>query len=1352
MQLVVDRHCSTTDLHVLLSPSTMSALGVTDGGIVKIAARRFILASVSSRDLGGNDQRIFIPRIFRVALKCALGETVTVSAFTMCKPADQVILAPVSETCEHIKGDFMSLIRESGYDFTNIPLWKDMIIPVCACQHLFEFRVVSAAPISAVVVQNPNVIVCESVHVERGNAPGYEGVSYDDVGGIDDQLLLIRRHVESLRTVSVLITAPSGCGKTYLSRAICNETSAHFEYLPCMELLSMPFERASSALGKIYENIKQKKPAVVYLDDLDSVTNGNLFHEGRRDDRLNQTVGEFIDRLSQLESVVVFATAKGTEDLGYEFTPPRRFHEEIKLGIPGTKQRTQVLKVMTRRMPISSANAFDDITVMTEGKTPSDLLWICEKSLVNQLRNLVMAYDNSSRRVDLNQLREIAIGQGQFDRKKMKKNDTKQKRKAKKGKKKNLDVFDDILKEDEDEDGESPRENDKLFTMGGGKQFEEHEELFGDSNPFAVKENRSGQFKKKSKRHRKHDVTNPFGKSKPVDPFGSVPESSFGGEDKKQEELDDRMSDPFATGRGLNFGMKGTSNDPFSTAPPKSMTDDDSDPFAMSIRKAGEREDVFGRSTKTQVDESDPFASVNKPANGDGFLSSKKSAIEEDIFAPSPPTKNPDLKDPFAPKPQISVQTSSSFSGKVLGKSLRDAIRQSPKPTENDDPFAMAPATEQKFTGSHSSSAKSTGDPFGASNTTPRPTPDDDPFSVTPKSATKTGTDVMFAPSPKPMNESSDPFAPDNDPFARKGSASSIDGPFSVPPKSSSGDPFAPEQRQVSCDPFSPSFTGGGLFSATPKESSGDDPFAAAKETPKHVDGPFASTPKDSTDPFAIRRQVSEDRFVAPRDVLGGDPFAAKPLDDPFASTPKDTTKRVQDPFATTPKETSNDDPFAITPKETPKQNDDPFSAKGFSKQSDDPFAVTPKETPKQNEDPFAVTPKQSGDPFAVTPKETPKQSGDPFAATPKHNDDPFAVTPKETPKQNEDPFGVPTQNFSKQSNDPFAATPKETPGQNEDPFAPASNDSCAKATDGTAVSGDLAPEAPKPPSDPFALAPGDPFAPTTTVISSDPFAAPPKESPQGPFGAAPTKPSNDPFALPPPKSSNDPFAAALPKSSGDPFATAPSKSSNDPFAAAPSKEAPKDPFAAPPRSSGDPFAAAPSKSSNDPFAATLPKSSNDPFAAAPPKEAPKDPFAAPPKSSNDPFAPAPPKSSGDAFAAPPKEAPKDPFAAPPTKLPNDPFSSPPRDTPEKDPFAPSKPAGEDIFSSFQSPTTKTDPFAARPAGSPPAAPATGNTPFASVMKLRIDDDIFGPSKPATGGARRNPRESLDPFAVPPKP
>ena len=194
MQLVVDRYSSRTDLHVVLSPSTMNSLGIVENGIAKIAARRFILASCTSNGFRGPDERVLIPRTFRIALKCCLGETVVVSAFNMCKPAESVVFAPVGETARHVKGDFMNLIRESGYDFTNIPVWKDMIIPVYACQHLFEFKVVKAAPISAVVVKDPSVISCQSSHVERGNSPAYDVIGYDDVGGMDEQLWMIRRY------------------------------------------------------------------------------------------------------------------------------------------------------------------------------------------------------------------------------------------------------------------------------------------------------------------------------------------------------------------------------------------------------------------------------------------------------------------------------------------------------------------------------------------------------------------------------------------------------------------------------------------------------------------------------------------------------------------------------------------------------------------------------------------------------------------------------------------------------------------------------------------------------------------------------------------------------------------------------------------------------------------------------------------------------------------------------------------------------------------------------------------------------------------------------------------------------
>ena len=194
MQVVVDRLESTSDLHAHLSPSTMSRLQIDEDDVIKIAspARKFIIIAVSSKGFHGADNSICIGRNFRQLLECYLGETVTIEPFKFCQAATKVVLAPIFDTMNGITGNFLNVIKNSNYDFNNIPVWEDMVIPIYAMQHVFEFRVIECKPIFAVIITDPDVIQCQNESVERVKSPVFDKICYDDIGGIDPQLFLTR--------------------------------------------------------------------------------------------------------------------------------------------------------------------------------------------------------------------------------------------------------------------------------------------------------------------------------------------------------------------------------------------------------------------------------------------------------------------------------------------------------------------------------------------------------------------------------------------------------------------------------------------------------------------------------------------------------------------------------------------------------------------------------------------------------------------------------------------------------------------------------------------------------------------------------------------------------------------------------------------------------------------------------------------------------------------------------------------------------------------------------------------------------------------------------------------------------
>jgi AAA+ superfamily predicted ATPase len=972
---------------------------------VKIAspARKYILASVSSKGFSGPDNTIRVFRHFRVALKCALGEQLTVQAFPFCKPATSVVFAPISETANCIVGDYLDLITNSGINFDRIPLWRDMIIPIYSCHHVFEFRVIAAAPNSAVVVHDLSVLQCQSSPVPREKTPDYDTISYDDIGGIDLQLLKIRKYLENPRSVGFLITAPSGCGKTFLSQAIRNEVNYFFEYISILDLVSYTFERATTLLGRLFEAAAQKPPGVLYFDDLDAIAEGRLFHDGQPDPRLRNLLAGFIDRARRIPNLVLIATAKSANRLPLDFKPPSRFSEEIHIDIPSKDERREILEVISRKMPKAGENALIDIAIMTDGQTPSDLFNVCQKSLMNQLVELVAGLDVADTHVSFANLRELSIGAAQFAKRKVKKKKNVEQAAAPK-KYSTMDPFGDILGGDLDDEvddqqfgaAEDCASDGDMDIFGGleqsGRRRRRHKKPPPPAEEPSPADGQSAH-KKKRRKPTSGESGDPFGFG--ADIFTSAPANP-----------DTFAVDPFGADLFVDAPLKKLDADPFAAAQPKKAP---ADPLAAAAPP--KKADPFA-AAQPKKPEVDLFATVQPKRTGADPFASPPKRPAADPFGAAPPKKPEPAADPFA-----AVQPK---------KTVADPFGPAPKrPEPAADPFATA------------APKKPSADPFGAAPTKGEPAAD--PFAAAP-SKRPAAADPFVAATKKPET-AADPFAP-------------------APPKKHVADPFAAAPKKgepFAAAPAKKTGTVVDLFATAPPKGPSVDPFAAAPNKGEPAADPFGAAPGKKTEPaadlFAAAPAKKAGTVVDPFSTTppkkpGADPFGgsakkAEPAADPFAAVPPEqpamdpfgtsADEPGADPFATAPPKKSAADPFAAGPAKKTEPAGDPFAADPFAaappkktEPAADPFAAAPK---NPDADPFATAPpkKPAADPFAAGPAKKTEPAGDPFAA------DPFAAAPPKKTEPAADPFAAAPQNPDA---DPFATAPPKKPAA--DPFAAA--------------------------------------------------------------------------------------------------------------------------------------------------------------------------------------------------------------------------------------------------------------------------------------------------------------------------
>ena len=135
-------------------------------------------------------------------------------------------------------------------------------------------------------------------------------VTFDDVGGLEEQIIQIREAVELSFTnrddferfsidppKGVLLTGPPGTGKTMLAKAVANSTNAVFLGLVASELAQKYIGEGGRLVREIFDLARKRAPAIVFIDELDAIGSKRLDSATSGDREVQRTLMQLLSEL-----------------------------------------------------------------------------------------------------------------------------------------------------------------------------------------------------------------------------------------------------------------------------------------------------------------------------------------------------------------------------------------------------------------------------------------------------------------------------------------------------------------------------------------------------------------------------------------------------------------------------------------------------------------------------------------------------------------------------------------------------------------------------------------------------------------------------------------------------------------------------------------------------------------------------------------------------------------------------------------------------------------------------------------------------------------------------------------------
>merc|ERR1740131_266367 len=213
----------------------------------------------------------------------------------------------------------------------------------------------------------------------------------------------------------VLLHGPPGTGKTLMARAVANETGAFFFLINGPEIMSKMAGDSESNLRKAFEEAAKNAPAIIFIDEIDSIAPKRDKTNGELERRIVSMLLTLMDGLKGRGQVVVIGATNRVNVIDSALRRFGRFDREIEMGVPDATGRLEILHIHTRNMKLSEEIDLEVIADATHGYVGADLAQLCAEAAMNCIREQLDFIDIEADEIDADILDAMNVEQYHFD-------------------------------------------------------------------------------------------------------------------------------------------------------------------------------------------------------------------------------------------------------------------------------------------------------------------------------------------------------------------------------------------------------------------------------------------------------------------------------------------------------------------------------------------------------------------------------------------------------------------------------------------------------------------------------------------------------------------------------------------------------------------------------------------------------------------------------------------------------------------------------------------------------------------------------------------------------------------------